>query len=115
MILMNNNFLHLAQAGTPGNPANSPGLLSMLVPMILMFIIMYIILIKPQQKKQKQHQEMVKKLKAGDKVVTNGGIHGVIAGVKDHSVMLKVADNVKLEINRANIAEHILDDKVEKK
>ena len=77
----------------------------MIIPMVLMFIIMYVILIKPQQRKQKQHLEMIKKLKSGDKVVTNGGIHGVIAGVKDQSVILKVADNVKIEVNRANIAE----------
>ena len=50
---------------------------------------------------------MIKKLKSGDKVVTNGGIHGTIAGVKEHTILLKVADNVKLEINRSNISEHL--------
>ena len=92
----------VAQSAAP----QSPGLLSMLVPMVLMFIIMYVILIKPQQRKQKQHEEMIKKLKSGDKVVTNGGIHGTIAAVKDHTVLVKIADNVKIEVNRASISEH---------
>ena len=105
------NLFCIGQAAQPG----SPNILSMIVPMVLMFVIMYVILIKPQQKKQKEHKEMMKKLKAGDKVMTNGGIYGVISGVKDHSIMLKVADNVKLEVNRANIAEHLTDEKTEKK
>ena len=99
-----------AQAGSPGRQVENPGLLSMIWPMILMFIIMYIILIKPQQKKQKQHQEMIKRIKSGDKAVTNGGIHGTIAAVKDHTVLLKVADNVRIEVNRGNIAELLTND-----
>ncbi len=103
----------IAQAGSLGAQPTSPSLLDMLIPMILMFIIMYVILIKPQQKKQKQHQEMVKKLKAGDKVVTNGGICGSIAAVKDETVLLKVADNVKIEVNRLNISEALSGEKKE--
>jgi len=101
------NFI-IAQSGAPQNP----GLLSMMVPMVLMFVIMYFILIKPQQRKQKQHEEMVKKIKSGDKVVTNGGIHGTIVAVKDHTVLVKIADNVKIEINRSNISEHKVSDPV---
>ena len=48
---------------------------------------------------------MIKKLKTGDKVVTNGGIHGTVAGVKENTLFVKIADNVKIEINRSNIAE----------
>ena len=82
--------------------------------MILMFVIMYFILIKPQHKKQKQHQELVKVLKAGDKVVTSGGLHGTIAGVKEKTLFLKIADNVKVEVNRASITEVNTADTAEK-
>ncbi len=98
-------FFLLAQAGAPGADYKGPGLFNMMIPMILMFVIMYVVLIRPQQRKQKEHDELVKKLKAGDKVVTNGGIHGTIAAVKDKTVLLRVADNFKIEINRANIGE----------
>ena len=53
------------------------------------------------------HQELVKKIKAGDRVVTNGGIHGTIAGVKESTVFLKISDNVKIEINRTSVGEII--------
>ncbi len=96
-----NHPLFFAQAPSP--PAF--GILNMLVPMTLMFVIMYVILIKPQQKKQKQHEEMLKKLKSGDRIVTSGGIHGIISGVKEQTVMIKIADNVKVELNRANVSE----------
>ena len=104
-----NTVVLIGQA--PGPAPGRNDLLSMLVPMILMFVIMYVILIKPQQKKQKQHTEMMKKLKSGDRVVTNGGIHGSIAGVNDQTVLVKVAENVKLEINKSNISEHLGSDK----
>ena len=95
----------IAQAGGAGSANGNPSIFSMIVPMVLMFVIMYIILIKPQHKKQKEHQELVKKIKAGDKVVTNGGIHGTIAAVKEQTVFLKITDNVKIEINRSSIGE----------
>lgn len=90
-----------------GGGARQPSLLELFVPMILMFVIMYIILIKPQQKKQKQHQEMLQKLKAGDRVLTSGGIYGTIAGMKENAVTLKIADNVKIEISRSSITDLI--------
>ena len=98
----------LAQSGAP---TQAPDFLGMLFPMVLMFIIMYVILIKPQQKKQKQHLEMMNKLKSGDKVVTSGGIHGVIAAVKDKTILVKVADNLKLEVSRSSISELLTNEK----
>lgn len=81
-----------------------PGFGSMLLFIVPMFIIMYLLMIKPQQKKQKEHQEMVKKLKVGDKVVTSGGIHGVIAAVKPDTLLVKVSDTTKLELSRGSVA-----------
>jgi len=68
------------------------------LPLILMFLIFYFLLIRPQQKKQKEHQAMLNELKKGDNIVTSGGIHGIVASVKDNIVAVKVADNVKLDI-----------------
>ena len=78
------NSVIIAQTQAPGGQPNAPGLMDFpFIPMILMFIIMYVILIKPQHRKQKLHEEMINKLKVGDRVVTSGGIHGLITAVKD--------------------------------
>ena len=60
-------------------------------------------MIRPQQKKLKQHQTLVSSLKTGDKVVTTGGIHGLIANVKEATLILKIADNVKIEVDKASV------------
>ena len=71
----------------------------------LLFVMMYFLLIAPNQKKQKVWQEMLSKLKSGDKVTTTGGIRGVIVTVKDDAVLLKVPpDNIKLEVVKSSIA-----------
>jgi len=79
------------------------GLGGMLIPLILMFGVFYFLLIRPQQKRQKAQKELMSELQKGDKVVTSGGIHGVISNVKEQTIILKAADNVKLEITRSNI------------
>jgi len=79
------------------------GLGGMLIPLILMFGVFYFLLIRPQQKRQKAQKELMSELQKGDKVVTSGGIHGVISNVKEQTIILKAADNIKLEITRANI------------
>ncbi len=79
------------------------GLGGMLIPLILMFAVFYFLLIRPQQKRQKEHQKLVSELQKGDRVITTGGIHGIISNVKEKTISVKVADNVKLEINRANV------------
>lgn len=73
-------------------------------PVILMFVIFYFLLIRPQQQQRKQHGEMLKGLAKNDEVVTNGGIHGTIINVKDTTVILRVDDNVKLEVEKHSIA-----------
>ena len=95
----------LAQA-QPAAPAPAPapggGIISF-VPFIFIFIIMYFMLFRPQKKRQQEQQRLVAALKTGDKVVTNAGIHGLIANVKDTTVMLKVADNVKIEVEKSAV------------
>lgn len=79
-------------------PAPTPNPILSFVPIILIFVIFYFLLIRPQQKKQKQHAELISKLKKGDHAVTTGGIYGIISTVKDNTVLLKVDENVKIEI-----------------
>ncbi len=100
-------LLLLAQAATPAGPAPNP--IMQFVPLIFIFVIFYFLLIRPQQKKAKDHQKLVSSVQTGDSVVTNAGIHGVITNVKETTVMVRVADNVKLEFDRAAIATVIRD------
>ena len=90
--------------GQPG-PTGVEGLLKGPLPMMLfLFVVMYVIMIRPQQKKSKQHAELLKTLKAGDKVVTSGGVMGVVVAVKDKSVSLRSADS-KLEVLKSSVSE----------
>src|SRR5216117_1958309 len=92
----------LAQAQTAAPQAvPGGGIGSFFVPLI--FIIMYFVMIRPQKKRQQQQQNLITSLKTGDRVVTNAGIHGLISNVKENTVLLKVADNVKIEIDKSAI------------
>jgi len=73
------------------------------VPFIFIFIIMYFVMFRPQKKRQEQQQKLISALKTGDRVVTNGGIHGLISNVKESTVIVKVADNVKIEMEKSAI------------
>ncbi len=93
----------LAQAH-PAAPAPSPGGgFGLFVPFIFIFVIMYFMLFRPQKKRQQEQQRLISALKTGDKVVTNSGIHGLIANVKETTVILKVADNVKIEVEKSAV------------
>ena len=74
-----------------------------LMPIVLIFIIFYFLLIKPQKKAQDDHKKMVASLKKNDEVVTSGGIHGTVVNVKEHTIILKVDDNVKIEIQKGSV------------
>lgn len=77
----------------------------MFVPMICIFAVMYFLMIRPQQQKQKKLQETIDSLKTGDAVITTGGIHGVVSNVKDGSTLsLKIADNVRIDVEKSAIA-----------
>ena len=93
----------LMQDVPPSAPAGG-SLVGMLVPMGLIFVIFYFLLIRPANKKQKAVQSMLESLKNGDKVITTGGILGVVAGITDEVIHLKVAQNVKIEISRNAVA-----------
>ena len=96
-------LLAQAQTGSPGSTASPGGGFNLFVPLIFFLIIFYFILIRPQSQRQKQQQQVINTLKTGDRVVTNSGIHGLIANVKDSTVIVKVADNVKIEMDKSAI------------
>jgi len=85
-----------------GNPLG--GLSTFLVPLALMFGIMYFLVILPQSRQRKKVQEMLSAIKNGDKVVTTSGIYGTVNGMDGDTIILKIADNVKIRIARAAIA-----------
>ncbi len=96
-------FLAQAQTGSPAGPTSSGGGFNLFVPLIFFLVIFYFILIRPQSQRQKQQQQLINALKTGDRVVTNSGIHGLIANVKDSTVIVKIADNVKIEMEKSAI------------
>jgi preprotein translocase subunit YajC len=95
-------FSFLAQA-QPAAPAGNLSGLSTIVWMAAMFIILYYVMIRPQSKRQKEQQRLIAALKTGDRVVTAAGIHGMITNVKDTTVTVKVADNVKIEMEKSAV------------
>ena len=81
------------------------GLGGFLIPLMLMFGIMYFLVIMPQQRQRKKVQEMLRAIKNGDKVITTSGIYGTINGMDGDTIILKIADNVKIRIARTAIAQ----------
>ena len=104
----------LAQASAGGQSPQG-GMWSSLLIMIPLFAIMYFLMIRPQQKKQKEHDEMLTRVKAGDRVMTTCGMLGTVVKVTDKQVTLTVADKVNVDFVLAAIADILTDEKDEKK
>jgi len=95
----------ISNAHAQGSPQADP--FGFLLPMIIIFGAFYFLLIRPQQKKQKQHAELVAALKVGDEVVTAGGILGQITGVGDHYAVVKVSDDTEIKIQKGSVSQVI--------
>ncbi len=95
--LPENLFLFVQAPGQPGG-------FSLFLPLILIMVVFYFLMILPQQRRQKKVAEMLRNLKTGDKVVTNGGIYGTIVGLEDDAVQLRIAEQVKIKVARSAIA-----------
>ena len=87
--------------GQGGGDVNT---LVQLLPMVLIFAVFYLLLIRPQQKKAKEHKQMLENLKKGDTVITQGGIYGRVVSIEDQVVYLEIAKDVKVKLVRGNIA-----------
>jgi len=97
-------FITPAFAQTPGLMGGD--MLTSLLPFALIFVIMYFLILRPQQKRVKAHQEMVKNVRRGDTVVTNGGLIGRVAKVvDDHEIEIEISDDIRVRQSRSMIAE----------
>ena len=97
-------MIDLAYAMGAGGGASQGGGFGAMVPLILMFAIFYFLLIRPQQKKQKAHRQLLGDLKKGDRVITSGGLYGRITGSTDTVVTLEISEKVRVKVGRSNIA-----------
>lgn len=100
---MTNIAYAMGQLG--GSSGQGSGGFSAFVPLILMFVVFYFLLIRPQQKKTKEHREMITRLKKGDRIVTSGGLHGRITAVGETTMTVEIAERVRVKIARANVSQ----------
>ena len=93
-----------AMMGAPAGGGQAPSSpLVLLWPWVMIFVIFYLLIFRPQRLKQKQLEKMISELQKGDKVVTSGGLLGVVVGLKEKVAVVKIADNVKVEVLRSSI------------
>jgi preprotein translocase subunit YajC len=85
--------------------AASPSPIMSFIPMLVVIGILYFLIIRPQQQQAKEHRALVDNLKTGDRVVTQGGVHGTVTAIKGAIVQVKIADNVRVDVNRTAIAQ----------
>jgi preprotein translocase subunit YajC len=88
----------------PATDGNGPPAWVQILPLVILFVLMYFVLLRPQMKRQKETEKLIQSIKTGDRVLAAGGIYGTVANLKDAVVVLKIADNVKIEVSRASIA-----------
>jgi preprotein translocase subunit YajC len=102
---MNTALVTLAMASPPQDGKSQTPAWTGLVPLVLMMVVFWFILIRPQQKRQKAHAQMLTKVKTGDRVVTSSGIVGTVVSVKDKTVTIRTAGDTKLEFTKGSISE----------
>ena len=92
--------------GAPGGGGGQGGSSQLMtfLPIIFIFVIFYFLLIRPQQKKAKDHKQLLNSIKEGDQIITSGGIYGKITGIKDDKVTVEISDKVRVKVNRGHIA-----------
>lgn len=106
-MLMNSGVLSLIAMAAPpggGTGGGQASWISTLAPLAVIFAIFYFLMIRPQQKQQKKHREMLAAIKKGDKVITRGGLMGTVYGIAENVVTLEIAENVKAKFSRDAIA-----------
>jgi preprotein translocase subunit YajC len=101
--MMNYLTLTLAQAGAPAADPFGMGQWGMLLPMVIIFAMLYFMMIRPQQRKEKERRKLIENIKSGERVMFSGGILGTVTNVKEGIFVVKIADNVKIEIARGAV------------
>lgn len=96
------SLVYAMGSGGAGGTGQGGGL-GAIVPLVIMFAIFYFLLIRPQQKKAKQHRAMLSALKKGDKIVSSGGLHGIVTGITDDVVTMEIAPKVRVKLSRSAI------------
>ncbi len=89
---------------TLAQQADTANLLLQFAPILIIGVIFYLLIFMPMRKRQKKLESMIGVLRNGDKVITNSGIYGVVAGVKEKTLILKISDQVKIEIAKSAVA-----------
>ncbi|MDR1803861.1 MAG: preprotein translocase subunit YajC [Treponema sp.] len=115
---MNLFYLPLLMGAPQGGEATPGSTLMSFLPLVAIIGIFYFLILRPQNKKQKETQKMLSTLKKGDRVITIGGIHGVIQSVKESTVIVKIDENTKVEFNRgaiSSVSSQAKEEKEEKK
>jgi preprotein translocase subunit YajC len=95
--------LAFAASSPPGGGAGSGAVLTQIVFFAAIFAIFYFLLIRPQQRQRRDREQMLSAIKRGDRVVTTSGMHGTVTAINEHTVTLRVADQVKLEFDRSAV------------
>lgn len=97
------NLAYAMGSGATGAGAQGGGL-GAFIPLIAFGAIFYFLLLRPQQKKAKEHRAMLSDLKKGEKIVSSGGLHGVISGITDDVITIEIAPKVRVKISRGSVA-----------
>jgi preprotein translocase subunit YajC len=113
---MNPELLTFLLGMAPAAPADGaqPNPLVSFFPFLIIIVMFYFLLIRPQQKRQKEHKALIENLKSGDKVLTAGGIYGVVTNVKEKIVTVRIAENVKVELEKASVSTVLKDEESSK-
>ncbi len=98
------NTAYAQESAAAGAPNQTAVMIANVIPLVFVFGVFYFLIIRPQQKTRKTHEAMLKALDKNDEIITTGGIYGTIVGIKDDTVLLRIAENVKIEIQKSAIA-----------
>ena len=103
-------LMQSALADAPAGAPASVGIMGMLPPMLLMFGVVYFMMLRPQQKKMKEHQQLIAALKHGDEIMTTSGILGKVTGITEKVVTVEIADNVRVKMLKSQVAQVVKDE-----
>jgi preprotein translocase subunit YajC len=102
-MLLASSLILMAATPSQGAPAQQGNFLLLMIPYALIFVVFYFLMIRPTRQRQKEHAKLLDALKPGDKVVCAGGIHATVVGVTDATVQVRIADQVRVDVEKASI------------